>query len=244
VVAVAPGARGSFVFDQRPDLAAGRGGAVVAWLRFVGADNSDVQRVLVSRSADGVTWSPPLRLPFSAPFQASVAVAPDGDVYVTVADAVDGLVVLRSRDGGRTFGRPRLVLPLRGTLVPTCGHGDVTLPAQPQRCVGPSPKISADERHVLVTFAQREDNGTMMVSDAVLDRTLRRVRFGRVSPPDAGPADQFTPTSTIDRSNGDLWACFYDTTGDETRKHAWFTCTVSADGGQTWAPPVRAASVR
>jgi hypothetical protein len=244
VVAVAPEARGSFVFDQRPDLAAGPGGAVLAWLRFVGATNSDEQHVLVSRSSDGVSWSTPLRLPFQAPFQASVAVAPDGDVYLAVADAVAGLVVMRSRDGGRTFGRPHRVSELHATLVPTCGHGDVILPAQPQRCVGPSPKISIDGRHVLVTFAEREDNGTMMVSAAVLDRALRPVRMSRVGPADDGPADQFTPTSTIDRSNGDLWACFYDTTGDETRKHAWFTCTVSADEGRTWAPPVRAANVR
>jgi hypothetical protein len=170
------------------DLAAGPGGAVLAWLRFVGATNSDEQHVLVSRSSDGVSWSTPLRLPFQAPFQASVAVAPDGDVYLAVADAVAGLVVMRSRDGGRTFGRPHRVSELHATLVPTCGHGDVILPAQPQRCVGPSPKISVDGRHVLVTFAQREDNGTMMVSAAVLDRALRPVRMSRV-----GPADDDRP---------------------------------------------------
>jgi hypothetical protein len=62
------------------------------------------------------------------------------------------------------------------------------------------------------TFAEREDNGTMTVSAAVLDRALRPVRMSCVGPADDGPADQFTPTSTIDRSNGDLWACFYDTT--------------------------------
>jgi hypothetical protein len=244
VVPVAPGPRGAFVFDQRPDLAAGPGGAVLAWLRFVGAMNSDNPRVLVSRSSDGVSWSAPVRLPFQAPFQASVAVAPGGDVYVAVADAVAGLVVMRSRDGGRTFGRPRLVSELQATLIPTCGHGDVIIPAQPQRCVGPSPKISADAGHVYVTFAQREEDGTLGASAAVLDRELRPVRVTRVGPPDDGLADQFAPTSTVDRSNGDLWVCFYDTTGDETRKHAWFTCTVSTDEARSWAPVVRAANVR
>jgi glyoxalase superfamily protein len=34
-----------------------------------------------------------------------------------------------------------------------------------------------------------------------------------------------------------------DTTGDSTRHHAWYTCTLSRDEGRTWSPPVRAASV-
>jgi hypothetical protein len=233
-----------FVFDQRPTIATGPGGAVVAWLRFVGATNSDNQRVLVSRSADGRTWSTPRRLPFQAPYQASVAIAPDGDVYLAVADSIAGVVVLRSTDGGRTFGRPRKVAALRGVFLPTCGHGDVMIPAQPTRCVGPSPAISADRDRVLLTFARPDADGTMSVEAAVLDRGLHVRRLGAVAPRSDGPRDQFIPASTIDPVNGDLWTCFYDTTGDETRKHAWFTCTVSADDGRTWAPPVHAASAR
>jgi hypothetical protein len=37
-----------------------------------------------------------------------------------------------------------------------------------------------------------------------------------------------------------LWACYYDTSGDPKRAKAWFTCTVSRDGRQ-WATPVRPA---
>jgi hypothetical protein len=244
VARIALGPRGQFVFDQRPALAAGPGGAVLAWFRFVGATNADEQRVMVSRSSDGRTWSAPLQLPFRAPYMASVTVAPDGDVYIAVADAIAGLVAMRSQDGGRTFGRARPVAPLEGVFNPVCGHGDVLLPAQPQRCVGPSPTISADAEHVFVTFSKREANLTQGVQAAVLDRGLRPVRLGRVGPADDGLADQFTPASTVDRSTGDLWVCFYDTTGDETRKQAWFTCTVSADQARTWAAPVRAASAR
>jgi hypothetical protein len=233
-----------FVFDQRPAIAAGPGGAVLAWLRFVGPTNSDNQRVMVSRSVDGRTWSAPLRLPFQAPYQASVAIAPDGDVYLAVADSLQGVLVLRSRDGGRTFGPPHRVAELRGVFIPTCGHGDVTVQAQPQRCVGPSPAVSADRDHVLLTFARPDADGTMTVEAAVLDRDLHVRRVGAVAPREDGLRDQFTPASTIDRATGDLWVCFYDTTGDETRKHAWFTCTVSNDGGRTWAPPVHAASAR
>jgi hypothetical protein len=54
-------------------------------------------------------------------------------------------------------------------------------------------------------------------------------------------ADQFWPASTVDARTGKLWACYYDTTGDSDRKHAWFACTSSPDG-RRWAKPVRAAS--
>src|SRR5262249_60574451 len=53
--------------------------------------------------------------------------------------------------------------------------------------------------------------------------------------------DQFWPSSTIDAATGKLWACYYDTTGDSERQHAWFVCTSSRDGRE-WSQPVRAAS--
>lgn len=244
ITEVAPARRGQFVFDQRPSLVAGRGGAIVAWLRFVGATGGDEQRVLVSRSGDVVTWSAPVRLQFQAPFLASLALAGNGEVYLAVADASQGLVVLRSGDGGRSFGAPHRVAELPGIFMPVCGHGSVLLPAQPQRCVGPSPSISVGGSRVFVTFSQPKPDGTQGVFTAVLDRSLRVLHVGRVGPRDEHSADQFTPVSALDSSTGQLWACYYDTTGDPTRKHAWFTCTVSADGGITWAPPVHAASAR
>ena len=66
----------------------------------------------------------------------------------------------------------------------------------------------------------------------------------RVSPPD-GPvaADQFLPAAAVDPSNGRLWVCYYDTTGDRRRERFFYTCAASADGGATWASPVRAARV-
>ena len=54
------------------------------------------------------------------------------------------------------------------------------------------------------------------------------------------PSDQFWPAVAEDTRSGDIWVCYYDTTGDRTREHAWFTCTVSRDG-RHWAEPVRAA---
>ena len=56
-------------------------------------------------------------------------------------------------------------------------------------------------------------------------------------------ADQFWPQSAVDASNGTVWMCFYDTLGDPARKRAFYSCTISRNGGRTWRPPIRAATV-
>jgi hypothetical protein len=63
---------------------------------------------------------------------------------------------------------------------------------------------------------------------------------GGIGPAEEKPADQFWPTSAVDAQTGELWACFYDTTGDSERKDAWFLCSRSRDG-RHWAQPVRIA---
>ena len=55
--------------------------------------------------------------------------------------------------------------------------------------------------------------------------------------------DQFWAQSAVDQSDGALWLCFYDTNGNSSRRRAHYACTVSGDGGRTWAKRVRAASV-
>src|SRR5207244_5383996 len=65
--------------------------------------------------------------------------------------------------------------------------------------------------------------------------------------PVAGPErtrpERFWPASAVDSSDGALWVCFYDTTGDPAQRRVHYVCTISRDGGTTWAKPVRAASV-
>jgi hypothetical protein len=45
----------------------------------------------------------------------------------------------------------------------------------------------------------------------------------------------------VDQSDGTLWLCFYDTAGDPSQTKAWFSCSVSADGGRSFAGPLRVA---
>ena len=72
-----------------------------------------------------------------------------------------------------------------------------------------------------------------------LDTIAGPVPIGGAAP---ATSDQFLPVAALDDSNGDLWACFYDTVGDPTRKSAWFTCALSRDGGRRWSALVHASS--
>jgi hypothetical protein len=52
---------------------------------------------------------------------------------------------------------------------------------------------------------------------------------------------QSWPASTIDPQTRRLWVCYYDTSGDPSRKQARYACTSSRDG-RRWSRPVRAAA--
>ncbi|MFN8585834.1 MAG: sialidase family protein [Dehalococcoidia bacterium] len=101
----------------------------VAWTQYKdaarGADEDSKVQVVVARSSDGgATWSKPVGLsaetravyPGIPPRQgANVKVGPDGTVYVTWADTIDGLFVQRiamSKDGGKKFSDPITVAPI------------------------------------------------------------------------------------------------------------------------------------
>ncbi len=93
-----------------------------------------------------------------------------------------------------------------------------------------------------VTYAAPESNASQGVRVAVFDRSLHPLWRGRVGPPEKSAADQFFPASAADPRTGGLWTCYYDTTGDPSRKKAWYSCTFSHDG-RTWARPLRATKV-
>jgi hypothetical protein len=236
---VAPPAA-KFGFDDKPAISVGRDGrAYVAWSQLRGRA---YQTTVVSSSADGGrTWSKPqvVSRTLDQPQLVTVAAGGPGLVYLAGVDA-DGLWIGRSTNGGRTFTVRRAAVPLPGSQAATClVFGKFVLPQQAVRCLGPNPTISLGRGHVYVTYGFNGADQTQDVAVAVFDRSLRPVWRGPIGSVKK-KADQFWPTSSVDVSTGKLWACYYDTTGDSNRKHAWFVCTSSRDG-RRWAQPVRAA---
>jgi hypothetical protein len=230
-----------FGFDDKPALAVGRDGRVyVVWSRLL---SRAYQTTVLSSSADGgKTWSrpQPVSRELDQPQLVSLAAGPGRTLYIAGVDAKRGVWVGRSVDGGRHFAIKQAA-PLPGSQAATClVFGNYLIPQQAVRCLGPNPTVSVGKDRVFVTYGTAAPNGTQDVALAVFDSALRPVSRGRIGPPDKKKADQFWPASATDARTGELWACYYDSSGDHERKHAWFSCTVSRDG-KSWSTPVRAA---
>lgn len=248
-VEVAPGDE---FLNDKPALAVDTGAASVhrgrlylAWTR-IGA-NFAAPIVLAHSDDGGTSWSPatPIMKPaLGDPGQtfASLAVDPAGGVYVAWADQFRELHVAYSVDGGDTFGASVRVATATGPNV-SADCGGFPIPAQPRRCVTPTPLVVAAGDRIVVTYAAGRRQ--LDVYAARLAPLLqRRLGIVRVNPPDRRyRSDQFLPASAYDSSTGLLWVCFYDTRLDRRRVRARYSCAASRDGGSTWARPLAVASV-
>ena len=234
-----------------------RGRVYVAWTRV--ARNVVFSIVLSHSDNGGRTWSRPVKVNREGRVltYATVAIGPTGAVYVAWDDVDEfGIWMARSTDGGAHFRDHRKVASFVAVTIPHCGSG-IVIPAQPRTCVNANPIVAVDTSRgpysgrVYVSYARTEFRGRQAAHIAVFDRRLRRIapdpetREGRpVAPKSAArEADQFWPQSAVDASNGTLWVCFYDTLGDPARKRAFYSCTISRNGGRTWRSPIRAATV-
>jgi hypothetical protein len=231
----------NFGFDDKPAISVGDDGrAYVVWSRLYGRL---FQTTVISSSDDGGrTWSKPLMVDrkLVQPQLVTIAAGARGVVYLAGVDA-KGIWVGRSTDMGRTFAVKRGVAPLVGSEAATCViFGKYVLPQQAIRCLGPNPTISLGKDRIFVTYGVNGSDQSQDVAVAVFDQALRPLWRGPIGPV-KGKTDQFWPSSTVDAATGKLWACYYDTTGDSQRQHAWFVCTSSRDG-RLWTKPVRAAS--
>jgi hypothetical protein len=139
--------------------------------------------------------------------------------------------------------------------IPHCGIG-IVIRADPHSCIQANPIVSVDTSggrytgRVYVSYTGTNFTGDEGAALSTFDSRLRPIagfpvlRRHRIvtEPPGRRRSDQFWPQSAVDRSDGSLWLCFYDTFGDRTRTKAFFSCAVSRNGGATWTRPVRVAS--
>lgn len=228
-------------WDDKPALATAPDGRIfLIWTRLLTRDTS---AVVFSESNDhGVTWThpKPIALRLSYGQLVNAAVGPDGTLYVVGVDSFYGLWIARLRPGGRGF-HIRAVDRLRDNVAATCMLSAFRpFPEQANHCLGPDPTVAVTPRHVFVTFAGGEPYSTDGVTVATLGRDLNVISRRRLGTRDAHTA-QFWPASAVDAKTGRLWVCYYDTSGDPSRKQAWFTCTSSLDG-RRWSTPVRASA--
>ncbi len=175
-----------FWFDQRPVVAVDvRGRIAVAWTRLRGEIRSR-QELLVATSDDGGRWSTPRRIPgYGGVYSVDLAAGHSGDLYLAVADGRGhALDLLRSTDGGRRWGDRRQLARLLEPYVVGCGPGAVSVPAQPQRCIGPSPSIAVGRAGTIaVVYSEPEANETQGVYVVHADRSLHSSsRPRRVAP--------------------------------------------------------------
>jgi hypothetical protein len=152
------------------------GNVYVAWSQYTGQAGNNA--VLVSRSTDhGLTFTQPVRAtPVSlgtASF-ADAAVGPDGAVYVTfinypsTSNPSTGIWLVKSTDGGVSFGRPALVASIvefdssqfSGNGASDCGDGPFACPTgfTFSRFFSSS-AVAADATGVHVVWAARTSSG-------------------------------------------------------------------------------------
>lgn len=229
--------------DQHLTLATRGRHVWLAWSRRPRQLTSDLVGYIAESRDGGTTWSKPRRLPVAQPFSLSLAASPKGnDLYLAAADGDnDRLVVLRSTDGGKSFGPERRLGDFKTPYDEGCEGA--FLPPQSQFCIPPSVHAVVDNSgRVDVAWADVEANQTDGLRFAQLSPTLRVLAHPRrLGPADSKPSDQFDPSLAVDRSDGTVWTCYMDTFGDPYQHQAWPTCTLTHDGGRTWATPLRVA---
>jgi hypothetical protein len=260
--------RPMLVVDNGAD-SAHRGRLYMGWTRFSINRNafSDPESgqvdlidaaALVSHSDDGgQTWSKPLVLSHGGgPLEVRLATSTSGAVYAVWRDSkTDSIYISRSATGS-AFAPGSLVA---AAVVPSgrsCHGFRASIPAQPRRCVSPNPVVSVDNSpgphhgRVYVSYGSTSLYGSQNVFFAAYDPFLRPLlgvgRPRQVDPRGGfGGPDDFLPSSATDPMTGWLWVCYYESGRGRTRDSADYTCTVSGDGGKSWARPravARAAS--
>jgi hypothetical protein len=253
-VIVGPGSSGVFptggVFPDKPSLKVDdwsiltspfAGNVYAAWTNFVG--NLGQDKIMFSRSTDsGATFSKPIIISKAVANAqgADIAVAPDGTVYVTwrqfafgPANEGDGIVYVKSTDGGKTFTDPTFAFSVTpydrsdsyvsggdardcGSLTFACLSG-FTFP----RSALLAPNNTVDSAgNLYVAYEEvspATDNGDTYHPDG--QSKVRVAKFdgstwSLQTPDSQSVGHQFWPNLAFDSSNGTLALIYYDSRAD------------------------------
>ncbi len=207
------------------------GNLYVGWVEW----QIDKSIMLFSRSIDGgETWSNPLQISTHPGLPRDdngslggfmQAVGPDGTIHAIWQDG-NSIVLAHSKDGGRTFHRPR----------PTIQTGPIYFGEVPgiSRVEG-FPQIAVFGRSLYLTWSDYT-NGDVDVflsrSDDGGSTWSKPVRVN--DDPIHDGCDQFLQWLAVDDSTGDLYVQFYDRRSDPSNRLSKMTISRSTDGGSTF----------
>jgi hypothetical protein len=240
----------ALVWDNGPS-SPHHGRAYLVWDR----STRRTDRLVISHSDDGGrSWSDinTIRGTTSrfGPFPiGGLEVGAGGTVYVTWEDADNVAWVDRSTDGGQSFRAPVRVAATRMAFSAACQNpaagGSTAVPAQAWRCVDANDSLAVTRGRIVVVYTARARGNVLAVYARRFSLVLRRLSAPiRIRPSNGRVfSDQFLPVTAADPNSGVIWACWYDTSGDVTRRSVLFTCSNTRDG-RHWANALPVASVR
>ncbi|HEX6095678.1 MAG TPA: sialidase family protein [Thermoanaerobaculia bacterium] len=203
-------------------------------------------------------WQMPVKIngreTSGSPVGGDVKTNAGGDVFGLYPDTGSrGIYAVKSTDGGAKYS-----VPVR--IAQTYGAFDIGIPAFNGRrmliYVSAGAYRNGTTNHVYALWADLSgDSGcTARTNEPGLNAASpckTRVFFSRStnggatwSPREkinnqSGVNDQFNPALTVDETNGNLVAIYYDTVADGSRKKVDVYSQVSADGGATWQRAVK-----
>jgi hypothetical protein len=233
-----------------------RGNVYLAWDRliedplgkpFVGTYTGPA---MFSRSTDGgASFSTPQVVFATGTNKQTIGnvpvVFPNGDVAVlgtyfdnaSLGKNSQSLWIALSRNGGRTFTAPRLVMDMQSLPVPGLRTGDTV----PMFAVAADGTLYATWQDVRFSNGKRTD--VLVTSSRDEGQTWSMPVKANDTP--AGAQDAFTPVVAVD-AKGRVGILYYDLRDDTSTKDGAFMTaewlTTSTDGGRTWSASRRITS--
>jgi hypothetical protein len=195
--------------------------------------------IMFSRSTNGgASFSTPIQISATGTFNqgSEPVVGPSGEIYVawlqTSGPGGTGIVVVKSTNGGSSFGSPVFVTPV---LPSGFGSGEMTGNFR----VNSFPRMDVDPAtaSVYLTYGGRSpvagDSGDVFFTRSSTGGTSWSLPI-RVND-DIGNKDQFFPDLAVN-SNGVIRIFWYDKRLDPTNLRMTLFTTISTDGGASFHP--------
>lgn len=181
-------------------------------------------RVATSRDG-GLTWTPSQRFSsFGAPF---VTAGSRGEVYVSHLTSGTDLVVLRSDDGGATYGAPTKF------AVDTAKRGGTLgVTAFPQMMADVSPRATRGNVYAVYLASNGSTNSVMFIRSTDQGRTWSAPI--QLSDPEHPDRDVAFPALDVDPGTGEVVVAWLDRRDDPSNALARLYAARSTDGGLTF----------